>query len=93
MMNDLVSALQVQVPSLTQEQAQAAVSATLGLLGGLEPAGDKVITNAAGCWVRDAASGEIIGKINNGVGVFAGKDENGWTPILLLGWVGNGMLG
>ena len=93
MMTDLVAALRVQVPSLTQEEAQAAVSATLGLLGGLEPVGDSTVTNKDGCWIRAAASGEIIGKVNKNVGVFAGKPEGDWIPVLLLGWVGSGMLG
>lgn len=92
-MNDLVSALQVQVPSLTKEEAQAAVSAVLGLLGGLEPVGDSRIAHDNGCWIHAAASGEIVGKINDNVGVFAGRPEGDWTPILFFGWVGSGMLG
>ena len=55
MITDLVAALRVQVPSLTQE-ARKAVSATLGLRG-LEPMGD-ACDQQGWLLIRAAASGE-----------------------------------
>lgn len=92
MLNQLVDAVQIELPQLSRPEAEAAVAAVLGVLGHLAPYRETAIISQQGCWLRDGPNGPQIGTVLKNVGVCAGKDENGWTHILLLACVGSGML-
>lgn len=92
MLQQLVDAVRIELPQLSEQEAQTAVSTVLRVLGHVAPYRETTIISQQGCWLRDGPDGPQIGTVLKNVGVCAGKDENGWTPLLLLAWVGSGML-
>jgi len=92
MLQQLVDAVRIELPQLSEQDAQAAVAAVLSVLGHATPYRETSIISRQGCWLRNGPDGPQIGNVLKDVGVCAGEDENGWTPVLLLAWVGSGML-
>lgn len=57
------------------------------------PAHEKRIVGATNVNLRSGPRGTALGTVAKGTAVRAGSPENGWTPVLVHGWVSNEMLG
>lgn len=53
------------------------------------------VTSAKGCNIRaqGSANARPLGTLVSGAGFWAGQSENGWTPGVILFWIGDGMIG
>jgi len=95
LLNTVRNALIMALPDDTPHDVieDAALNVVQGLHAPWFPANEQRIVGASNINLRANPKGAVIGTLAKGTGVRAGAAENGWTPILVHGWVSGEMLG
>lgn len=88
--NALIVALPEDTPTSVIDEATRSVLQHLH--APFWPARETIVKNQDGGYIRATPNGTVIGTAKSGVSLRAGHDENGWTPVLVHGWMGTGLL-